>query len=99
MFTVLNALGSLGTLYKFSGTVHANPDKFENARILFQNGLNCVAKNTRFEGRFRKVPFSKMFSDKTKAQTWRFQTDIHFEERSRKVPFWSDNFGISMDRG
>ena len=33
-----------------------------------------------------------MFSDKTKAQTWRFQTDIHFEERSRKVPFWPDNF-------
>ena len=89
MFTVLNALGKL---CKFSGTVHANPDEFENARILFQNGLNCVAKNTRFEGRFRKVPFSKMFSDKTKAQTWRFQTDIHFEERSRKVPFWPDNF-------
>ena len=63
MFTVLNARGKL---CKFSGTVHANPDEFENARILFQNGLNCVAKNTRFEG---------------------------------KVPFWSDNFGISMDRG
>ena len=40
MFTVLNELGKL---CKFSGTVHPDPDEFENAHILVQKGLSCIA--------------------------------------------------------
>ena len=78
MFTVLNKLGKL---CKVSGTVYADPDEFENAHILVQKGLSYIAKNTHFRAHFRKVPFTKMFSNKTKAQTWRFQTEIQIDFR------------------
>jgi len=45
MFTVLNKLGKL---CKVSGTVHADPDEFENAHILVQKGLSYIAKSTHF---------------------------------------------------